>query len=168
MMTLSWMLLVDGYATLKFIDSIVHNNVKRFQIKNSQVAFVQQDLFLLENQLPYRILHDLIKNSKEGKKLRESVQRFIDEQSMREKLEETPPNKEPVHLMDLLRNKLLGCTSTSPKNNSNQEDWNSLHNVQELKAVRSHLKSNNDRCLRNIPSSRSGISMAEPLVYLQY
>ncbi|KAF3961332.1 hypothetical protein CMV_014042 [Castanea mollissima] len=77
---LSWMLFVDGCATLKFIDSVVHNNVKRFQIKNGQVAFVQQDLFLLENQLPYRILDDLIKNSKEGKKLRESVQRFIDKQ----------------------------------------------------------------------------------------
>ena len=73
---LSWMLFVDGCAALKFIDSVVHSNVKRFQIKNGQVAFVQQDLFLLENQLPYRILDDLIKNSKEGKKLRESVHIF--------------------------------------------------------------------------------------------
>nr|POE68977.1 upf0481 protein [Quercus suber] len=78
---LSWMLFVDGCATLKFIDSVVHNNVKSFQIKNGQVAFVQQDLFLLENQLPYRILDDLIKNSKEGKKLKESVQSFIDMQN---------------------------------------------------------------------------------------
>ena len=107
---LSWMLFVDGCATLKFIDSVVDNNVKRFQIKNGQVAFVQQDLFLLENQLPYRILDDLIKNSKEGKKLKESVQSFIDTQSMTKKTEELPPNKEPVHLLDLLRNRLLGCT----------------------------------------------------------
>ena len=107
---LSWMLFVDGCATLKFIDSVVDDNVKRFQIKNGQVAFVQQDLFLLENQLPYRILDDLIKNSKEGKKLKESVQSFIDTQSMTKKTEELPPNKEPVHLLDLLRNRLLGCT----------------------------------------------------------
>ena len=73
---LSWMLFVDGCATLKFIDSVADNNVKRFQIKNGQVAFVRQDLFLLENQLPYQILDDLIKNSKEGKKLRESVHIF--------------------------------------------------------------------------------------------
>ena len=161
---LSWMLFVDGCATLKFIHSVVDNNVKRFQIKNGQVAFVQQDLFLLENQLPYQILDDLIKNSKEGDKLRKSVQSFIDEQSMTEKTkekptknnkegektEETPPNKEPVHLLDLLRNRLLGCTSTSPKNNSNQEDWNSFRNVQELKAVGINLKSSNNRCLGNI------------------
>ncbi|KAM3738678.1 hypothetical protein ACB098_09G148600 [Castanea mollissima] len=170
---LSWMLFVDGCATLKFIDSVVHNNVKRFQIKNGQVAFVQQDLFLLENQLPYRILDDLIKNSKEGKKLRESVQRFIDKQSMTEKTkerptknnkegektEETPPNKEPVqpvHLLDQLRSRLLGCTPTSPENKSNLEDWNSFRNVQELKAVGIHLKSSNDNCLRNITFIKKG------------
>ena len=161
---LSWMLFVDGCATLKFIDSVADNNVKRFQIKNGQVAFVRQDLFLLENQLPYQILDDLIKNSKEGDKLRKSVQSFIDEQSMTEKTkekptknnkegektEETPPNKQPIHLLDLLRNILLGCTSTSPKNNSNQEDWNSFRNVQELKAVGINLKSSNNRCLGNI------------------
>ena len=147
---LSWMLFVDGCATLKFIHSAVEENFKRFQIKNGQMAFVQQDLFLLENQLPYRVLDDLIKNSNEGEKLRESVQRFINMQSMTGKTEETPPNKEPVHLLDLLRNRLLGCTSVSPENNSDQVDWHSFRNVQELKAVGIHLKSSNNSCLRNI------------------
>ena len=64
---LSWMLFVDGCATLKFIDSVVHSNFKRFQIKNGQVAFVRQDLFLLGNQLPYRIIDDLIKTVKRVK-----------------------------------------------------------------------------------------------------
>ncbi|XP_075639368.1 UPF0481 protein At3g47200-like [Castanea sativa] len=170
---LAWMLFVDGCATLKFIDSVVEKNVKEFKIKNGQVAFVQQDLFLLENQLPYQILDDLIKNSNEGEKLRKSVQSFIDMQSMTEKTkerptknnkegektEETPPNKEPVqpvHLLDQLRNRLLGCTPTSPENNSNQEDWNSFRNVQELKAVGIHLKSSNDNCLRNITFIKKG------------
>uniref|UniRef100_A0A7N2M4V0 Uncharacterized protein n=1 Tax=Quercus lobata TaxID=97700 RepID=A0A7N2M4V0_QUELO len=126
---LSWMLFVDGCATLKFIDSVVHSNVKRFQIKNGQVAFVRQDLFLLENQLPYQILNDLIKNSKEGEKLRESVQSFIDEQRMTEKTKEKPTKnneegektEEPVHLLDLLRNRLLGYTSTSPNNKEGEK-----------------------------------------------
>ena len=55
-------LLVDGCATLQFIDSVVHEKVKDFKIKNDQVAFVQQDLFLLENQLPYQLLDNLMKN----------------------------------------------------------------------------------------------------------
>ncbi|XP_075639321.1 UPF0481 protein At3g47200-like [Castanea sativa] len=163
---LAWMLFVDGCATLKFIHSVVEKKVKDFKIKYGQVAFVQQDLFLLENQLPYQILDDLIKNSNEGEKLRKSVQSFIDMQSMRaetkgEKTKETPPNKEPVHLLDLLRNRLLCSTSTSPENNSNQEDWNqkdwnSFRNVQELKAVGIHLKSSNDNCLRNITFIKKG------------
>ncbi|KAK7844541.1 upf0481 protein [Quercus suber] len=148
---LSWMLFVDGCATLKFIDSVVHNNVKSFQIKNGQVAFVQQDLFLLENQLPYRILDDLIKNSKEGKKLKESVQSFIDMQK------EPPPNKEPVHLLDLLRNRLLGCThDIIPK--SNEKERQSYRNVQELRAVGIHLKSSDSSCLGNINFTRNWIS----------
>ena len=155
---LAWMLFVDGCATLKFIDSVVDNNVKRFQIKNGQVASVQQDLFLLENQLPYRILDDLIKNSKEGKKLKESVQSFIDTQSMTKKTEELPPNKEPVHLLDLLRNRLLGCThDISPK--SNEKEWQSYRNVQELRAVGIHLKSSDSSCLGKINFTRNWISL---------
>nr|XP_023873894.1 UPF0481 protein At3g47200-like [Quercus suber]POE84066.1 upf0481 protein [Quercus suber] len=147
---LSWMLFVDGCATLKFINSAVEKNFKRVQIKNGQMAFVLQDLFLLENQLPYRILDDLIQNSNESEKLRKSVQSFIDMQSMTEKTEDEPPNKEPVHLLDLLRNRLLGSTLVSPGNNSDQEEWHSFRNVQELKAVGIHLKSSIDSCLRNI------------------
>nr|XP_023885946.1 uncharacterized protein LOC111998060 [Quercus suber]POE68975.1 upf0481 protein [Quercus suber] len=69
---------------------------------------------------------------------------------MKGKTQEEQPNKEPVHLLDLLRNRLLGCTSVSPENNSDQEDWHLFRNVQELKAVGIHLKSSNDGCLRNI------------------
>ena len=163
------MLFVDGCATLKFIDSIVEKNVKRLQIKNSQVAFVQQDLFLLKNQLPYQILDDLIQYSNESENLRKSVQSFINMQSMQSMTGKTPgkpSNKELIHLLDIVRNRLLGCTSISPENN--QEDWHSFRNVQEFKAVGIHLKSSNNRCLGNITSPRNiGNSKAEPLVYLQ-
>ena len=114
------------------------------------MAFVQQDLFLLENQLPYRVLDDLIKNSREGVKLRKSVKKFISMHSMMEETQENPPIKEPVHLLDLLRNRILGCTSISPENNYNEEVWHSFGNIQELKAVGIRLKFSNDCCLRNI------------------
>ncbi|KAK9987093.1 hypothetical protein SO802_032044 [Lithocarpus litseifolius] len=148
---LSWMLFVDGCTTLKFIDSVVDGNVRRFQITMVQVASVQQDLFLLENQLPYQILDDLIKNSNKGEKLKKSVQSFINVHSMTLKTLEKPANKEPAHLLDLLRNRLLGCTSVSHKNNSYQEDWRrSFGNVQKLKAVGIHLMANEASCLLNI------------------
>ena len=76
------MLLIDGCATLQFIDSVVREKVKDFKIKNDQVAFVQHDLFLLENQLPYQVLDNLMKNSIEKEELRKLIQKFINTQSM--------------------------------------------------------------------------------------
>ena len=62
---LAWILFVDGCATLKFIDIVVsvdNKKLQEFKIKNDHVAFVQQDLFLLENQLPYQLLDNFNDN----------------------------------------------------------------------------------------------------------
>jgi hypothetical protein len=111
---LAWILFVDGCATLKFIDAVVNEKVKEFKIKNDHVAFVQQDLFLLENQLPYQLLDDLMTMSKEGQNLRKAILIFIDRQSMIEneqpmgkKWIEMATDKEAIHLLDLLRTRLL-------------------------------------------------------------
>jgi hypothetical protein len=64
---LAWILFVDGCATLQFIHSVDEKKVKEFKIKNDHVAFVKQDLFLLENQLPYQLLDDLMKRVKKKK-----------------------------------------------------------------------------------------------------
>ena len=77
---------------------------------------------------------------------------------MTKKTEELPPNKEPVHLLDLLRNRLLGCThDISPK--SNEKEWQSYRNVQELRAVGIHLKSSDSSCLGKINFTRNRISL---------
>ena len=57
---LAWMLFVDDYATLQFIDSIVNKTIN-FKIKIDQVAFIQQDLFLLKNQLPYQVIFRVLR-----------------------------------------------------------------------------------------------------------
>ena len=54
--SLIWMLLVDGCAILQYIDCAVNNNFEKMNIKPDSIAFTQQDLFLLENQIPYRLL----------------------------------------------------------------------------------------------------------------
>ncbi|KAM3690772.1 hypothetical protein ACB094_09G147400 [Castanea mollissima] len=216
---LAWMLFVDGCATLHFIDSIVNDTIKDVKIKNDQVAFVQQDLFLLENQLPYKLLDYLMKNIKEEENLRESIQNFINMQSMlaegtessnaqkashlldllRKKLlgttgkEEhstkqdksgeklpsttvnTVPNKKDkkppsdenaIHLLDLLRKRLLApinksgkdksskkcpcCFGNDKKGQNSMKDWHSFRNVQELREAGIHLKSSPSRCLGEI------------------
>ena len=82
---LAWMLFVDGCATLQFIDLVAHENIEKvkiFKIKNDLVAFMQQDLFLLENQLPYQLLDYLMKINFREENLRKSIKTFIDRQSM--------------------------------------------------------------------------------------
>ena len=177
---LAWMLFVDGCATLQFIDLVAHEKVKDFKIKDDQVAFVEQDLFLLENQLPYQLLDHLMKKIKEenSDKLRKSIQKFIDKQSMLAGETESPNAQKAIHLLDLLRKRLLGTTgkeehstegdksgekrpccfgktvtdknSSKHKNDKKGQDWHSFRNVQELREVGIDLKHRESRSLREI------------------
>ena len=158
---LAWILFVDGCATLQFIHSVDKNKVKDFKIKNDHVAFVQQDLLLLENQLPYQLLDDLMKMSKEGQNLMTSILNFIVQKSMlanddatTKKFKEMATNGEPIHLLDLLRKRLLfDSTPKSPKEVTGQSSMKDLHlfrNVHELKEAGIHLKPNNSKCLGQI------------------
>ena len=158
---LAWILFVDGCATLQFIHSVDKNKVKDFKIKNDHVAFVQQDLLLLENQLPYQLLDDLMKMSKEGQNLMTSILNFIVQKCMlandeptTKKFIEMATNGEPIHLLDLLRKRLLfDSTPKSPKEVTGQSSMKDLHlfrNVHELKEAGIHLKPNNSSCLGQI------------------
>ena len=164
---LAWILFVDGCATLKFIDAVVNEKVKEFKIKNDHVAFVKQDLFLLENQLPYQLLDNLMTMSKEGQHLREAILNFIDrksmtenEQAMGKKWIKMATNKEPIHLLDLLRTRLLVDQSGNAREpgegakNTKMRDWQSFRNVQELRVAGVHLESNHSSCLRKITFSK--------------
>ncbi|XP_075637174.1 UPF0481 protein At3g47200-like isoform X1 [Castanea sativa] len=143
---LAWMLFVDGCATLQFIDSIVNDPLEDVKMKNDQVAFVQQDLFLLENQLPYQLLDDLMKNSRKEEKLRMSIKEFINGQSMLDDSDEKIPqenDEEAIHLLDLLRKRLLSVPQESNGNEEVPEEerkWHSFRSVQELREVGIHLK----------------------------
>jgi hypothetical protein len=118
---LAWILFVDGCATLKFIDIVVsvdNKKLQEFKIKNDHVAFVQQDLFLLDNQLPYQLLDDLMKMSEEEENLRKAILKFINGQSMLENEQPTgkkwtnmATDKDAIHLLDLLRTRLLADQS---------------------------------------------------------
>ena len=57
---LAWILFVDDCATPQFIDSIVNKTIE-FKIKSDQVAFIQQDLFSLKNQLPYQVMFRVLR-----------------------------------------------------------------------------------------------------------
>ncbi|XP_075637744.1 UPF0481 protein At3g47200-like [Castanea sativa] len=75
---LTSILLVDGCAILQYIYCATKDKFKELNIKRDSVAFGQQDLFLLENQLPYRLLTWLMSWSGKEKELRESIETYID------------------------------------------------------------------------------------------
>ena len=79
--TLSLILFLDGCFILKFISSCVDNNklIEKFKIKIDQLVFAHQDLFLLENQIPFEVLTLLMYPFTENKrnKLKASIRKFI-------------------------------------------------------------------------------------------
>ncbi|XP_065635375.1 UPF0481 protein At3g47200 [Quercus suber] len=75
--SLIWMLLVDGCATLQYIYCAANSKFEDLNIKPDSVAFTQQDLFLLENQLPYRLLKWLMSWSGNEADLKQSIIDYI-------------------------------------------------------------------------------------------
>ncbi|KAL5546483.1 hypothetical protein UlMin_006170 [Ulmus minor] len=170
--TLSWMLFLDGCSILEFIYSFVFDKLKNFKIKKEQVIFALQDLFLLENQIPFRVLKLLMDSSKEKEALKSSIKEFIRANVMAPyKLKrnvEIKMEPEPTHLLDLLRSALLqqspidqedpkadGRANSKqsrqqPIEKKNRYDRQSFRNVQDLRAAGIKLKPSKSCSLRDI------------------
>jgi hypothetical protein len=155
---LAWILFVDGCAVLQFIHCAVHEEkFKDMKIKNDLVAFGKEDLFLLENQLPYQLLEDLMEWSENKEGLKCSIDHFIDmEANCEDKKTSIGKEKPPAHLLDRLRTRLL----RDPKNKSNdqnmsggpkvQDSWQSYRNIQELRAAGIQLKPSKSSSLADV------------------
>ncbi|XP_042946148.1 UPF0481 protein At3g47200-like [Carya illinoinensis] len=113
---LAWILVVDGCVILQYIDLAIKDKFKDLDIKHDIVAFCQQDLFLLENQVPYRLLELLMSSSPKpvGDGLRKSVDKFITRNHHMVLMDKSSdpqsgkPPENPTHLLHLLRSSLLG------------------------------------------------------------
>ncbi|KAI7992778.1 UPF0481 protein [Camellia lanceoleosa] len=58
------MMLVDGFFILYFINYVTERKVHKVEIKNHNVAFIRQYLLLLENQLPFLVLKELVNDQR--------------------------------------------------------------------------------------------------------
>ncbi|KAL6324724.1 hypothetical protein AAG906_017064 [Vitis piasezkii] len=99
--------------------------------RNHRINFVVQDLFLLENQLPFGILKPEGTSEKEVEEL----------------------DEEPSHLLDLLRSALLGGSKKIRKQEAQGfccPDWPSFRHIKELKAAGIHLKRSRTSFLTDI------------------
>ena len=75
---LAWILFLNGCAILQYIYCSTNNKFEDLNIKHDCVVLGQQDLFLLENRLPYSLLKWLMKLSVKKKELKESINIFIE------------------------------------------------------------------------------------------
>ncbi|XWS57128.1 hypothetical protein CRYUN_Cryun09bG0145900 [Craigia yunnanensis] len=133
---LTWMIFLDGCAVLQAIflryapDIEVQEDTNELNIKNDLLTFVCLYLFLLQNQLPYRVLELLTSSSNHGKKFKESIKMVIDNnvmapaemkkqqrqwqkqekqklQQQQGKQQKQQQEREPAHLLGLLRARLV-------------------------------------------------------------
>lgn len=188
--TLIWLLLVDGCAILQYIYCAAKNKFKELNIKPDSIAFTQQDLFLLENQLPYRLLKWLMSWSENrADELKESIDKYIDSHvtvplpedhssilrcaapsslswylsGKSKQQQEKQDDGDAVHLLDLLRTRLLhkhqqNMPEKSAKDDSKDTSLQSYRNVQELQAAGIHVERSKkeNSCLDDISFTKLG------------
>ncbi|KAM5578036.1 UPF0481 protein [Rosa sericea] len=154
------LLFLDGCSTLQFIYSFMNEKLATFNIKRDQVAFAEQDLFLLENQLPYQVLKQLMSKSDKEESLKAAIYDFVkqaaNKKSTRHKHKRTPKSgdsvinmEEPTHLLELLRTEMLG-PQIDAKTINPEYRGQSFRNIQELKAAGIHVMPSKTSTLRDI------------------
>ncbi|KAL5564648.1 hypothetical protein UlMin_027812 [Ulmus minor] len=173
---LARMLVLDGCSILQFIYSRVRDELKEFQINDGQASVIEQDLFLMANQIPFRVLEILMdslpRDSNEAAFTNDvfidSIDRFICMHLMTpEKFLEQDygsfyeaKNTRPVHLLDILYSGFLYGFEHNPQNKGNpapkkefEEEY--FRNIQDLKAVGIKLESSESSCLREVTFTSS-------------
>ncbi|GMN55502.1 hypothetical protein TIFTF001_024618 [Ficus carica] len=176
--TLSWILFFDGCSVLQFIYDFVQDQLKDIMIKIDHIAFTLQDLFLLENQIPYEVLKLLIDSSRLSADLKKSMESFIRINIMAppdysEKLSIDMDNLDfiPIHLLDLLQHVLvLDNNKEKEKKDIGRRENQSpqtFRSVQELKKAGIDFKPSGSCSLTDITFNSSfftGLLHLPPLV----
>ena len=157
--SLAWILFLDGCAVLQYIYCATHKKFKDLNIKMDSVVFGQQDIFLLENQLPYRLLKWLMSLSEIKKELENSINIYFPNQESllsQEKPEELriSMDGEPIHLFLTFGGQFYWVNHNqfliSSKLDKEFKELQPYLKLQGLKRVGIHLKPSRNSCLRNI------------------
>ncbi|GMI65891.1 hypothetical protein like AT3G50150 [Hibiscus trionum] len=166
---LAWMFFVDGSAILFTVYYGVERKFEKLKTKVDRLVFAQVDAFLLENQLPYRVLQILIESCKEPQKWKKSLTKFISQNLMtnirsgQQSLPEDVPadgRDDYAHLLERLRE---GHLTGSIEGNSNssiggmflycgdsREHRQTYRSIKELRDSGIRVKPINTNNLKNI------------------
>ncbi|PPS04691.1 hypothetical protein GOBAR_AA15965 [Gossypium barbadense] len=162
---LAWMLFVDGCAILQAVymryGKDYNLTPNELFIKNQLLTFVYSDLFLLENQLPFRVLELLTSSSKNGEKFMKAIKRFIDDtvitpadmkepQSHQQDSEWWPQQEgERIHLLFCTRF-FMYLINRSNQTGTKRHHSHTFRNVKELENAGIRLKASETSCLTDI------------------
>lgn len=147
------MMLLDGCFLLQFISLMVPDKYNYVQMTNIEIADVQYDLFLLENQLPYNVLKALMDMRFNGDEGSKTIEMFI---NMTRGL---PPavqpwwvhkmynrnfrgnaaahhQNDPLHLLDLTRTRFVNPNTMvqGKPYHRRSNDWYSYYSASVLKS----------------------------------
>ncbi|KAJ4970015.1 hypothetical protein NE237_003114 [Protea cynaroides] len=143
------MMFLDGCFLLHFIDCTVKGRLQDMKMKDDQIAFVLRDLFLLENQLPFLVLQELMKfRFTEGKQL---ILKFIGRLAGTNS--SSQEYHQPPHLLHLLWYEYVGAIPPPRMWTFKQKDEHFFHpfrSIQDLRAAGIMCKKSTTSCLRSI------------------
>ncbi|XP_052174621.1 putative UPF0481 protein At3g02645 isoform X2 [Diospyros lotus] len=157
------MMFIDSCFLIQFMNSCVYPEKNNIKITYLETSLIMRDIMLLENQLPFKILIELMNLSsrfKDGigdKMINEFIKLimndFCTEEAPRRKTcfgfcktnskskATTKEKKKPIHLLELVQTKFVDDeeirNGTRKKPSSN---WCSYRSVKELKSVGIHLQ----------------------------
>ncbi|KAK2651972.1 hypothetical protein Ddye_011828 [Dipteronia dyeriana] len=156
---LAWKFLIDGFVLLHYIGYASLGKLNDLKKIGMDMEAFSLDLFLLENQLPYEVLDDIMTSAaKGGADMRNLIDKFID-QTVRDIRGSplTPPlptststspqqqQPQPAHLLQLLRDRLVGHHEMDEKTKTGKR----VGRVTELKSAGIQLKSSKEGSLRD-------------------
>ncbi|KAK6945184.1 Protein of unknown function DUF247, plant [Dillenia turbinata] len=152
------MMFLDGCFVLQYIWCMVNDKQDAMSMKSHEIAFVQRDLFLLENQLPYLVLEALMNLRFKNNDKDEMIDKFITstrapQTQTREKKPTTGPVRDlgnrvpveddqpPAHLLEVFLKKIVDKKLLEqPIYHQNDQDWYSYRSAKELKMVGIHFR----------------------------
>ncbi|XP_071687384.1 putative UPF0481 protein At3g02645 [Rutidosis leptorrhynchoides] len=157
------MMLLDGCFILYFINNIYFPTETVFLgMKSHQIRYVQQDMFLLENQIPYRVLIEVMK-FEPAVHWDFKIRRFVDDRILAPELprekrrhhkdflsDEIPDNTN--HLLELLQTRLTKFKTFVER----KTDRSTFRNVTDLQEVGISFVPSRTRSLAHIKFTKYG------------
>ncbi|KAK8532065.1 hypothetical protein V6N12_053515 [Hibiscus sabdariffa] len=168
---LAWMLFIDGCAVLCAIHYGMKRQFEKLNTKVDRLIFAQLDLFLLENQIPYRVLQILIDSAINPQEWKQSITNFISQNLMtnidrdqhKSQINAAEGREDYAHLLERLRRELLtGVDEDEQKSNMigrmllrcgdsrTNRIRKTFRSIKELKESGIHVKPSKTRNLQNI------------------